>query len=535
MFAPKPVTFALSAVGFLAIGAPLSAQVPLRTRATADRPRLIAVAAAPTGLQIAQSGPAVVVSWQPVTEQAGYRVYRAPDQTSFAELTPAPIAATSFPDSTSTAGSTYHYRVAAEYPDGRVGMSDPIAFTVPLALSKQVPMANADISRRVAVMPPGQPPAGLTAVPAPTSVALGWSALLNVNGYRIERSPAQSGQWTTVATVPTLVFTDTGLDPDVAVQYRVTAEYADGRQGTSNPISTRTTRPVNPANLRATVVTRVINAQITPTWNASSVSSGDVTLTWNPVPGAAYYEVSGTGLSIPKSVPAATYTIAEIPPGLAQYGVVAYFLNGTRRYGDAANPARVEARVGPPPVTEFTGESHVNPSARVTLRWLDSHGAPRFKLFRADAEQGPYRELTNPHWLTTGMVIDTNPARGRPYFYKLASIFPSGPIAMTAPIRVDIPPQVVINNFRGTSPAPNTVRLSWDPVPGAVEFSILRGYATGTMSWIERYGGTMKLLGDATGYTVVEGRGYTYRYSVCVWTSNQDSACSGTISVPVPN
>jgi hypothetical protein len=468
-------------------------------------------------------------------------VYRAPDQTSFAEISRGPIPVTTFPDSTAAAGTTYYYRVAAEYADGRVGMSDPVAFTVPaaapLAVSKQLPMANTTLSRTATmVMPPAQPPSGLAGVPAPTSVALSWSALLGVNGYRIERSlPAGSGQWAPVGSVTELGFTDTKLDPDVAVEYRVTAEYPDGRQGTSSPISTRTTKPVNPANLRATVATRVINAQITPTWNASTVSSGDVTLTWDPVRGAAYYELSGTGLSIPRSVPAATYTITEVPPGQAKYQVVAYFINGTRRYGDAANPSKVEARVGPPPVREFTGESRFSPRASVTLRWLDSYGAPRFKLFRADAEQGPYPELTNPHWLTTGIVIDTTPAKGRAYFYKLATIFPSGPIAMTAPIRVNIPPQVTINNFRGTSPGPHTVQLSWDPVPGAVEFSILRGYSTGSMDWIQRYGTTMKLLGDATGYTAVEGQGYTYKYRVCVWTNLQDSACSGEVFVPVPN
>jgi len=413
-----------------------------------------------------------------------------------------------------------------------VGMGELVAFAVPVGLSKQRPMAHPGISRAVAVMPPGQPPAGLVAVPAPTSVALSWSALLNVNGYRIERNPAGSGQWAPVATVPALAFIDTGLDPDVPVQYRITAEYADGRQGTSSPISTRTTKPINPANLRATVATRVINAQITPTWNASSVASGDVTLTWEPVPGAAHYEISGTGLSIPRSVPAATYTAAELPPGPARYQVVAYFLNGTRRYADAANPAKVETFVGPRPVTELSGESHVSPSARIILRWTGSPGSPTYKVLRADAQAGPYREISQLTWYSN-MVGDGSPARGRSYFYKVFSIFPSGPIASSASIRVDVPPQVTINNFSGTSPAPNTVKLSWNPVPGAVEFTILRGIGNGAMDWIQRDGTTMKLMGYATGYTAVEGRGYTYRYRVCVKTNIQDSGCSGTVSVPV--
>ena len=531
-------SFALLSLELIAAcAAPLSAQVPVRTRATAvDRPRLTIAAAAPTELQISQSGPAVVVSWGAVAEPAGYRVYRAPDQTAFAELTPGPITATTFSDSSSAAGSTYYYRVAAEYPDGRVGMSETVAFTVPVAntISLQPQKAVTNISRGGAVLAPAQPPTGVAATPTPTSVGLSWPAMFNVNGYRIERSlPAGSGQWATVATVPVLAYTDTGLDPDVAVQYRVTAEYADGRQGTSAPISTRTTKPINPANLRATVATRVINAQITPTWNASSVAAGDITLSWDPVPGAAYYELSGTGLSSPRSVPAATSAVADVPPGPARYQVVAYFVNGTRRYGDAANPSRVETTVGPKPVTELTGESHVSPSATVTLRWVNSQGSPTYKVLRAEAEQGPYREISPLSWYGN-MVVDRSPARGKDYFYKIFSLFPSGPIASAGPIRVHVPPKVTINNLTGTSPAPNTVKLSWDPVPGAVEFSILRGYLTGTMSWIQRDGTTMKLMGYANGYTLVEGKGYTYRYRVCVWTNNQDSACSGDVTVAVP-
>jgi hypothetical protein len=333
--------------------------------------------------------------------------------------------------------------------------------------------------------------------------------------------------------VPALAFTDNALDPDAAVQYRVTAEYADGRQGTSDPVSTRTTKPSNPPQLRAAVALQVINAQITPTWNAQSVSSGDIALSWDPVPGAAYYEVSGTTLSSPKTVPAAGYTVGQVPPGPARYQVLAYFLNGTRRYGDAAHPASVEVALGPPPVIGFRGYVIPEVKYRVDLMWEDPTRSARFKLLRADAEQGPYLEVPMSSPGVTGGSDATPHVPGKSYFYKLFSIFPSGPVAGTAPLRIDIPAAVEIKNLTATSPAPHTVNLSWAPVPGALEFSILRGIGTQSLEWIQSWGTTLKLQGYATGYSLVEGAGYTYRYKVCVKTSNGDSACSGTVSVAV--
>ena len=196
-------------------------------------------------------------------------------------------------------------------------------------------------------------------MPAPTSVALSRPALLDVSGYRIERSvPAGSGPWTAVGSVGELAFIDTGLDPETPVQYRVSAQYADGRLGVSQPVSVQTTKPVNPANLRGSVATHVINAQITPTFNASSVAYGDITLTWDPVPGAGSYEIARQRPShCPVGHCHQLRDFASYRQGLAQYQVIAYFMP-TASAGSATWRTQrllLEVVVGSPPVGGFGG------------------------------------------------------------------------------------------------------------------------------------------------------------------------------------
>jgi hypothetical protein len=482
---------------------------------------------APTGLRFVQSGRTVMVSWDS-TPSTAYRVYRGADQANLAELTPGPLPQPFFPDTTAASGTTYYYRVAAEYADGRIGTTDPTPYTVPpMVISR----GDGGIDRtRTALIVPGPAPTNVVAVPAPTSVALSWPAMLDISGYKLERSvPAGSNTWTAVATVPGITFNDTGLDPDTPVEYRLTAQYADGRQGTSAPISTRTTKPVNPANLKGTVATHVINAQITPTWNASSVAYGDVNLSWDPVPGASYYEITGTGIPVPRTTPQTSFGIAQQPPGVVNYQVIAYFLNGTRRFGDAANPSQVAVLIGSPPVGGFGGVTYAGSGPGIVdFRWGQSNGATSFKLFRADQEYGPYAEVTNVSWATAWVRDYSSPLRGKTYYYKLVSIFPAAPIAWTPPLRIDIPTTVTLT-LSGSSPGPQRVNLSWGAVPNATEYNILRGKGLDPLDWIkDAYGSPLKLGPYTTTYQDSGlWNGATYRYTVCAKISN-GSACGST-------
>ncbi|MEO8451417.1 MAG: hypothetical protein ABI647_16610 [Gemmatimonadota bacterium] len=486
---------------------------------------------APTGVQVTASGTAVMVSWAPVAAPAGYRVHRSTDAANFVEVTPGQIPAPPFADPNTTFGATYYYRVVAEYADGRVGATAPTAFTMPqpqLAARGNLATGARQLNNKPIARLAGPGPANVAVTPAPTSVALAWPGMAGVASYNVERSLDPAGaQWTMAGTAGTAAYTDIGLDPQTSVQYRITATYPDGRAGTSAPVMTRTTKPTNPANLKASVATHVITAQITATLQASSVAYGDITLTWDKVPGASAYEVSGTGLPIPKTTQAQSFAIAQMPPGLANYQVIAYFMNGNRRFGDPATSTKVEVVVGSPPVTGFGGVTYAGSGPGIVdFRWWNSNGATGFKLFRGDGEYGPFTEVTNASWAQNWVRDYSSPQRGKTYYYKLLSIFPSAPIAFTGVTRIDIPATVALTGLTATSPGPGRATLTWTPPAGATEIMILRGKGTEPMDWIRDSWGPMKLPGGTARYDDSSlWNGATYRYNVCAKIQN-GSACS---------
>lgn len=527
----------------------------------------------PTNVSVVGAGTSATVSWTPVAVRGvTYRVLRGLDAGKpGTDLTP-PIASASLVDPRVTPGTTYFYQVIAVYGNGISAPAAPVAFTaaraaikpsLPVAspstrvalpagkealatapASATVPTAAAAtttplVTRTDVAIAPGQlrsgavrvgpAPASISTTPAPTSVALTWPSLAGVVAYSVERSVgAVAGPWTASATVSTASYTDVALDPDTPVQYRVTASYYDGRAGVSAPVATRTTKPSNPANLRASVAPHVITAQITPTFQASSVAYGDIALAWDNVAGASYYEVSGTGLSMARQTPTPAFAVPQVPPGTATYQVIAWFKNGVRQFGDATRPTRVEVLVGSPPVTGFGGVTYAGSSAAsVDFRWANSNGATGFKLFRGDAEFGPFAEVTQLNF-AQNWVRDwsTNLQRGRTYYYKLLSTFPSAPIAWTAATRIDIPTAIPLTGLTATSPGPGRVRLSWAPLSSATEFSMLRGKGSDALEWIKDGAYPMKLPGTSTGYDDSGlWNGATYRYTVCALIAN-GSACS---------
>lgn len=367
----------------------------------------------PTNVRAAAQGASSAISWTPVAARgATYSVFRTSDASKPGAELARGLTGVAYVDAMVEPGATYFYQVAAVYADGTTRLSAAVSLTVPRGVKVPTPAPGAagKGEMRLATLGPGQfaargvagpAPANLAATPAPTSVALTWSAVPSVAAYAVERNIVAAGQWTLLATASGPAYTDAAMDPDTPVQYRITATYADGRTGTSTPLATRTTKPANPPNLRAALAPHIITAQILPNFQALSLAYADVTLTWDPVVGANSYEVSGSGLTNTRSTTAPAFGIAMVPPGNASWQVVAYFTNGQRRFGDAVNPSKLSVMIGSPPVEGFNGVTYAGPSpAQVDFRWTSNNGATSFKLLRAESEGGPYVEVAPAEFRT---------------------------------------------------------------------------------------------------------------------------------------
>ncbi|HEX6761239.1 MAG TPA: LamG-like jellyroll fold domain-containing protein [Gaiellaceae bacterium] len=208
----------------------------------------------------------VDLSWPAATDNVGvtgYRVERCQGAScsSFAQI--ATPTATTYKDTSLTAGAAYSYRVRATDAAGNLGPYSPTAAaTTPT--------------------PDTQPPTGPTALTA-TAVSAGeidlsWPAAsdnVGVSGYQVERcAGASCSSFAQIATngLSALSYKDTTVAASTSYSYRVRATDAAGNLGSYTPTATATTPaptdtqpPAGPASLSATVV-----------------SAGEVDLSWPP-------------------------------------------------------------------------------------------------------------------------------------------------------------------------------------------------------------------------------------------------------------
>ncbi|MBI4284835.1 MAG: DUF4399 domain-containing protein [Chloroflexi bacterium] len=205
---------------------------------------VLAAPLAPSGLAATvQAGPAVVLTWNDVADELGYRVMRAvAPSTIFAQVgadTGADVV--TFTDTTVAAGNTYSYQVVAF--DGTLPPGNP----------------NSPPSNTVQVTVPVAAPSGLTAAvtgPTQNQVTLNWTDnSLNETGFVLERSlnsfVTLERDFTLLANVT--LFVDTTVLPGTTYSYRVKAANALGSSLPSNvavvtvPVQAPVITMVNPA------------------------------------------------------------------------------------------------------------------------------------------------------------------------------------------------------------------------------------------------------------------------------------------------
>ncbi|WP_228484703.1 fibronectin type III domain-containing protein [Microbacterium cremeum] len=159
---------------------------------------------------------AVDLVWAEVTDAATYAVRRALVASDGEVGVFAPIAegltATAYSDTSVAVGATYAYAVVAvsEYARASAPSASVSSGEIP---ELAAPAAPADLA---------------VAAVTTDAVSLTWSAVPNADAYRVERAPAGSGEFESLATVALPGYTDAGVDTDLAWTYRVTAENAAG-------------------------------------------------------------------------------------------------------------------------------------------------------------------------------------------------------------------------------------------------------------------------------------------------------------------
>lgn len=208
--------------------------------------------AAPTSLvATATSTSQVSLTWRDnSSSEAGYRVERSLNGTTWTPRATLAANSTSYSDSGLSAGTTYIYRVAMLDAAGNAVYSNQSATTT-------IPTA----------------PTGLTASTVSSGqINLSWGNVAGETGYQIERSTTGTS-WFLVGTTGANVTTyqSTGLSAGTTYYYRVRAVNADGASGYSATANARTNSPAGiaaaPSNLRAVAVS---GTQVNLSWQDNS-------------------------------------------------------------------------------------------------------------------------------------------------------------------------------------------------------------------------------------------------------------------------
>jgi fibronectin type 3 domain-containing protein len=389
---------------------------------------------APTGLTAtAASATGINLTWNAVSGATSYTVQRS-TVSGGPYTTVASPTTTSFADTGLTANTTYFYVVQAVNAAGSsVSSAQVSALTMPTA------------------------PTGLTATAtSATQIGLSWTAVTGASSYTVQRSTTSGGPYTTVGSVATASFSDTGLTAGTTYFYVVQGVNASGASASSAQASAITIAAA-PTGLTAT-----------------AVSATQVNLTWTAVTGAASYTVQRSNTSGgPYTTVGSPTTASFSDTGLTGNTAYFYVVQAVNASGSSASSAQASATtaLAAPTGLAATGTS----ASQINLTWNAVSGATSYAVQRSTVSGGPYTTVGSP---TTTSFSDTGLSPATTYFYVVQAANASGssaPSAQASGLTMPAAPTGVAATPASTS----QVNLTWNAVTGAASYTVQRSTTSG--------------------------------------------------------
>jgi sialate O-acetylesterase len=201
----------------------------------------------------------ISLSWNASVGALGYNVLMSTTNGGPYTTVASNINAVSYTPMGLTAGSTYYYVVSALTGTGQSANSNQVTAAVP-ALS-------------------GAPPAplGLNAAAGNGQISLNWSGSAIATSYNIKRATQNGGPYTTLASLTTNSYTDTGLTNGTIYYYVVSAVAPAGEGANSSQISVSPFAPVQSGAIEAVNGLYVIASGTSPLIaSANTIGSNDL-------------------------------------------------------------------------------------------------------------------------------------------------------------------------------------------------------------------------------------------------------------------
>ena len=204
-------------------------------------------------------------------------------------------------------------------------------------------------------------------------------------------------------------------------------------------------------------------------------SYNSVTLSWDAVAGAEYYNVhrslnvAGPFTVIQSNVNATTYTDADsVVCGTTYY----YRIVARNSMGDSSSFSAIVPVVVTPDVPNLLKAEVLSPTS-AKLTWQEAKGASGYYIYRTVTGANTYQliaTITNP---TTTTYTDTTLTTGVSYSYRMQSFIGSVASDYSNVLSVVALPATPAN-VKVRSAAYNKIIITWDKVEGATSYKLQR-------------------------------------------------------------
>jgi len=313
------------------------------------------------------------------------------------------------------------------------GLTNGTLYTISVTASGPGGTSTPSTASATPLAPPGAP-TGVTVTLTTTTGKITWAATPTASSYSVYGC----GVSIYVVTDPVVGYTCTR---PVGSNYTitVTASNAGGESGPSSAVTVPQAPPNSPTNLVATPGNRTI------------------VLTWDAMPGATSYSITGCGGSIaPSANPTGTTATCSNLTNGSTY-TVSVTANGP---GGASAASTATAKPVAPPVAPTNLRIVSSTTTTVTLGWTAPTGATSYNIYGCG--------FTDTSATTT--YVCARPTSGT-YTVTVTGVNAGGESPPSNSVTVTPQPPAPPTNLTST-PGNRTILLNWDDMPGATSYTV---------------------------------------------------------------
>ncbi|HEX8914992.1 MAG TPA: fibronectin type III domain-containing protein [Humisphaera sp.] len=400
------------------------------TGAGADSTTLsrVTLPAAPTGFQVdfvSTSG--VSVSWNDVSGETGYTVYRQTGSGAFESIADLAAGTDFYLDENTAPATSYTYKVVATNGTG----------------------ASADSGTDTALTLTAAPAAPTLTAATDGSIQIAWAAVTGAtNGYKLYRDAGSGFSLVGPVAAGTLTYTDTDVGEAHAYSYKLTAVNATGESDQSDVLAVNTA-PAAPTGAASMSVT---TTGVTVTWTDASAGE-DGFVVEQSTDGGDNWTTAGTPAALSNTGSGGSFAVSGLTEATDYDFRVVAVLNGVR----SAPSGTVSVTTLPSAPTGLTVTASTDSS--VSLSWIGhSAGATNFVVQRS-TDGTTFSDFDTPGAGTTTSA-DTGLTEDTQYYYRVAATRGSAvsAFATAAPVTTAL---AAPTGLSATVNGPTSVTVNW--------------------------------------------------------------------------